>query len=150
MGKTKARLAVIMQLDFNAKTQRSKDAKVKVGFAGKTNNSPLGEPDRGHRFSDPALQAGRAWRIRLATGQMTTPDFSHVLNRRIDPHWRKARIAARLLLKREAGRAWSARDRRLAARFAADSGVTNRLIDQAVHSERARRKYGAPILGWFR
>ena len=81
---------------------------------------------------------------------MTTPDFSHVLNRRIDPHWRKARIAARLLLKREAGQPWSARDRRLAARFAADSGVTNRLIDQAVHSERARRKYGAPILGWFR
>jgi hypothetical protein len=57
----------------------------------------------------------------------------------IDPWWRKARIAARLLHKREAGRSWSARDRRLAARLAADPGVTNRLSDQAWWSLRARR-----------
>lgn len=68
----------------------------------------------------------------------------------IDPWWRKARITARLLLKREAGRAWSSRDRRLAVRFAEDPGVTNRLLDQAVHSITARRKYGRGILGWFR
>ena len=66
----------------------------------------------------------------------------------IDPYWRKARIAARLLLKREQS-AWNARDRRLAARLAEDAGVTNRLIDQAVHSLNARRKYGPGILGWF-
>jgi hypothetical protein len=77
-------------------------------------------------------------------------DFSHELNRLMDPYWRKARIAARLLLKREAGQPWSARDRRLAARFASDSGVTNRLLDQAYHSHQARRKNGASILGWFR
>jgi hypothetical protein len=67
----------------------------------------------------------------------------------IDPWWRKARIAARLIHKREAGRPWSARDRRLARRFAEDPGVTNRLIDQAWWSIRARRLYGPGILGWF-
>src|SRR6266446_6334162 len=86
----------------------------------------------------PALRAGRAWRIGLTADQMTTPDFSYVLNRRIDPHWRKARIAARLLLKREAGQSWSTRDRRLATRLAEDPGVTNRLLDQAYFSHRAR------------
>lgn len=68
---------------------------------------------------------------------MNTMDFSAVLNRRIDPCWRKARIAARLLLKRER-QPWSDRDRRLAARFAEDPGVTNRLIDQAVSFQTAR------------
>ncbi len=67
----------------------------------------------------------------------------------VDPWWRKARIAARLLTKREAGLAWSARDRRLARQLAGDPGVTNRLIDQAVQSLNARRKYGPGILGWF-
>lgn len=80
---------------------------------------------------------------------MNTPDFSAVLNRRIDPWWRKARIAARLLLKKEDGQPWSPRDRRLASRLADDPGVTNRLVDQAVHSITARRKYGSGILGWF-
>ena len=81
---------------------------------------------------------------------MTPPDFSKELNRLMDPYWRKARIAARLLLKREAGKPWSARDRRLAAKLSDDRGVTNRLLDQAYHSHRARRKNGASILGWFR
>jgi len=76
-------------------------------------------------------------------------DFSHELNRLMDPYWRKARIAARLLLKREAGKPWSARDQRLAERLTQDSGVTNRLLDQAYHSHRARRKNGTSILGWF-
>src|SRR5438067_1775831 len=40
-------VAVSMQLDFNAKAQRGKDAKVKLGLAGKTNNSPFGKPDTG-------------------------------------------------------------------------------------------------------
>lgn len=64
---------------------------------------------------------------------MNPPDFSATLNRRIDPWWRKARIAARLLLKKQAHQPWNARDQRLAARLAEDPGVTNRLIDQAVH-----------------
>jgi len=76
-------------------------------------------------------------------------DFRNELNRLMDPYWRKARIAARLLLKREGGQAWSARDRRLAEQLANDPGVTNRLLDQAVHSITARRKYGPGILGWF-
>ena len=80
---------------------------------------------------------------------MKPPDFSNELNRLMDPYWRKARIAARLLLKREVGQAWSARDRRLAAQLSNDSGVTNRLLDQAYHSHNARRKYGPGILGWF-
>jgi hypothetical protein len=77
-------------------------------------------------------------------------DFSKELNRLMDPYWRKARIAARLLIKREDGKLWSARDRRLAARLANDSGVTNRLLDQAYCSQQARRRNGASILGWFR
>jgi hypothetical protein len=73
-----------------------------------------------------------------------------VRERRIDPWWRKARIAARLIHKREAGQEWSARDHRLARLLADDPGVTNRLIDQAWWSIRARRLYGPGILGWFR
>lgn len=80
---------------------------------------------------------------------MKPPDFSNELNRLMDPYWRKARIAARLLIKREEGRPWSPRDRRLAERLATDSGVTNRLLDQAMNSEHARKKYGSGILGWF-
>lgn len=76
-------------------------------------------------------------------------DFSSELNRLMDPYWRKARIAARLLIKREDGVPWSARDRRLAERLSRDPGVTNRLLDQAYNSRHARRKYGPGILGWF-
>lgn len=68
----------------------------------------------------------------------------------IDPWWRKARIAARIILKRRAGRLLSPRDQRLAERLGADPGVTNRLLDQAVNSIGARRTYGPGILGWFR
>jgi hypothetical protein len=81
---------------------------------------------------------------------MKTMDGNELLRRRIDPFWRKARIAARLLLKKEAGQPWNGRDRRLAGSLAGDAGVTNRLIDQAVSSISARRKYGPGILGWFR
>ena len=63
---------------------------------------------------------------------MAALPFTVNLNRRIDPWWRKARIAARLLLKKEQHLPWSERDRRLASRLAEDPGVTNRLIDQAV------------------
>jgi hypothetical protein len=72
---------------------------------------------------------------------MKPPDFSNELGRLMDPYWRKARIAARLLLKREAGKPWSARDRRLAERFAADAGVTNRLLGQAINWHKAPLSY---------
>ena len=67
--------------------------------------------------------------------------FEVNLNRRIDPWWRKARIAARLLLKRERRAPWSERDRRLAAMLVNDAGVTNRLIDQAIKFLRAPATY---------
>jgi hypothetical protein len=57
----------------------------------------------------------------------------------IDPWWRKARIAARIILKQGAGRNLSERDRRMAAQLSIDPGVTNRLVDQAVHWFRAPR-----------
>ncbi len=76
-------------------------------------------------------------------------DFSKEVGRLMDPYWRKSRIVARLLHKREEGKPWSSRDRRLAEQLAADPGVTNRLLDQAVSSLNARRKYGPGILGWF-
>lgn len=50
-----------------------------------------------------------------------------------DPSWVKARIAARILLRVGSGSV-SARDARLARRFAEDAGVTDRLIDQALAS----------------
>ena len=44
----------------------------------------------------------------LPVGSAGTPaadqDFSKELNRLMDPYWRKARIAARLLIKREDGK----------------------------------------------
>jgi hypothetical protein len=66
----------------------------------------------------------------------------------MDPYWRKARIAARILLRREEG-PLNERDRRLAARLAKDPGVTNRLLGQAVSSLTARKKYGSNFMGWF-
>jgi hypothetical protein len=83
------------------------------------------------------------------------PEFMNAIEvkrervRRIDPWWRKARIAARLLLKKEDGKRWSRRDFILAARLAEDPGVTNRLIDQAVFSIKARRRNGRSLVGWF-
>ena len=68
-------------------------------------------------------------------------DFSNELDRLMDPYWRKARIAARLLIKREEGKPWSARDRRLAKRLATDSGVINRLVHQAMNWHRASHSY---------
>ena len=38
--------------------------------------------------------------------EMKPLDFSSELNRLMDPYWRKARIAARLLIKREDGKPW--------------------------------------------
>jgi hypothetical protein len=70
--------------------------------------------------------------------------------RRIDPWWRKARIGARLIHKREEGKPWTDRDRRLAIILADDPGVTNRLLDQAWRSLRARKKHGPGLMGWFR
>src|SRR5471032_957527 len=101
---------------------------------------------RGRCKPIPPLRSGAIWPINLLT-KMKPPDFSHELNRLMDPYWRKARIAARLLIKREEGKPWSARDRRLAERLAEDNGVTNRLLDQAVSSRNARKKYGLGILG---
>jgi hypothetical protein len=49
-----------------------------------------------------------------------------------DLAWRKSRVAARLLLRQEAGRL-RPRERELALRLRGDPEVTNRLIQQALH-----------------
>jgi hypothetical protein len=54
-----------------------------------------------------------------------------------DRPWRKSRLAARILFRKEAGR-MTARDRRIARVLAADPEVTNRLIQQGVYSVRYR------------
>ena len=54
-----------------------------------------------------------------------------------DVYWRKAKLAALILERAKAGKL-TARDRRLAASFAQDPGVSNRLIHQAVLSRSAR------------
>ena len=60
-----------------------------------------------------------------------------VIERNEHQSWRKSRIAARLLLKQR--QHWSGRDLRLATQLAADAGVTNRLIDQAMKWLKAPR-----------
>ncbi|MBI2925702.1 MAG: hypothetical protein HYY24_08365 [Verrucomicrobia bacterium] len=60
------------------------------------------------------------------------------LEPRPDRFWKKSRIAARILLKKEC-RPLNARDRRLARRLGEDPGVTNRLIDQGIHWLKARK-----------
>ncbi len=52
---------------------------------------------------------------------------------RLDRCWRKARIAARILLREEQGRL-TERDVRLGHMLARDKGVTIRLIDQALYA----------------
>ena len=92
-----------------------------------------------------AWQRSRGWRwFTKASRSVTvagveTVEIKREPIRHIDPWWRKARIAARLLLKKEEHKPWSARDRVLAARLVADPGVTNRLIDQAVSFLTARK-----------
>jgi hypothetical protein len=49
-----------------------------------------------------------------------------------DRPWRKSRLAARILFRKEAGR-MTARDRRIAQVLARDPEVTNRLIEQGVY-----------------
>jgi hypothetical protein len=58
-----------------------------------------------------------------------------------DPYWRGARIAARIVLKKQAGKPMSKRDRRIARELFEDEGVSNRLIDQAVACFQATIKF---------
>jgi hypothetical protein len=58
-----------------------------------------------------------------------------------DPYWRCARIAARIILKREDGRQLSLRDRRVARELFDEAGVSNRLIDQAIACLKAPTKF---------
>ena len=52
-----------------------------------------------------------------------------------DRPWRKSRLAARILFRKEAGR-MTARDQRIGRRLAQDPEVTNRLIQQGIYSIR--------------
>jgi len=54
-----------------------------------------------------------------------------------DVHWRRSRLAARIILRGRAGKL-TPRDRRVGALLKRDPGVTDRLIDQALASLRAR------------
>jgi hypothetical protein len=51
---------------------------------------------------------------------------------KVDTAWRKSRLAARLLLRKES-RPLRPREQRLARRLSQDSEVTNRLIQQALY-----------------
>jgi hypothetical protein len=51
---------------------------------------------------------------------------------RPDTAWRKSRLAARLLIRKEAGRMLP-RDQALARRLSQDPEVSNRLIEQALY-----------------
>jgi len=49
-----------------------------------------------------------------------------------DPYWRKAKLAARILMRARSGKPLTARHKRLARELANDRGVSDRLIDQAL------------------
>ena len=51
---------------------------------------------------------------------------------RVDAAWRKSRLAARLLIRKEAG-VLRPREQALARRLSQDPEVTNRLIQQALY-----------------
>jgi hypothetical protein len=57
---------------------------------------------------------------------------------RLDTCWRKSRIAARILLREEAGKL-TPRDVALGRKLSADYEVLPRLIDQAVHGIRGKK-----------
>ena len=57
---------------------------------------------------------------------------------RIDRSWRNSRIAARILLREEAGKL-THRDVVLGRKLAEDKGVTPRLIDQAIYGIRGKK-----------
>jgi hypothetical protein len=57
---------------------------------------------------------------------------------RYDNCWRKSRIAARILLREEAG-TLTARDVTLGRKLAKDPGVTPRLIQQAIYGFKGRK-----------
>lgn len=57
---------------------------------------------------------------------------------RYDTCWRKSRIAARILLREEAGKL-TRRDVKLGRRLADDKGVTPRLIQQAIYGFKGRK-----------
>lgn len=57
---------------------------------------------------------------------------------RYDTCWRKSRIAARILLREQAG-TLTARDVALGRKLAFDKGVTPRLIDQAIYGIRGKK-----------
>lgn len=63
---------------------------------------------------------------------MRYDDAVKLIQDKPDRAWRKSRVAARLLLRKQAGRL-NPRDQRLAARFSQDPEVTNRLIQQALY-----------------
>jgi len=51
---------------------------------------------------------------------------------KLDGPWRKSRLAARILVRKEAGR-MRPREQALARRLSQDPEVTNRLIQQAIY-----------------
>ena len=57
---------------------------------------------------------------------------------RLDTCWRKSRIAARILLREEAG-TLTARDVAVGRKFGQDYEVLPRLIDQAIHGIRGKK-----------
>lgn len=78
---------------------------------------------------------------------MKTTMFSVMLpgmNPKADPYWRKALLAAHILLRARTGGKLPSRYRLLARRLADDPGVTDRLIDRVVACQIARRKNHVP------
>jgi hypothetical protein len=105
-----------MQKEFNAKTRRRNGAKILEFFGW---NFP-------RLWVDPSP---RLW-YQIVVHKNGEP--------RYDTCWRKSRIAARILLREDAGKL-TARDVVLGRKLATDRGVTPRLIDQAISGIRGKK-----------
>jgi hypothetical protein len=70
------------------------------------------------------------------------PGYEWIMRKKDEPRydtcWRKSRIAARILLREQAG-TLTKRDVALGQKLAADKGVTPRLIQQAIYGFKGRK-----------
>jgi len=77
------------------------------------------------------LAANQSNELQSALASITVSTVKHS-GRKPDRAWRKSRLAARLLIRKETGRL-NPRDQALARRLSQDPEVTNRLIQQGLY-----------------
>ncbi len=87
------------------------------------------------------MASALGFRGKFAKVELVKINWRNYSMQKPDPYWRGARIAARILRKKDSGKSLSPRDQRLARELLEDEGVSNRLIDQAVACLKATVKF---------